>query len=98
MFFLCGYDFCRDGNSLNPSPITKITYDNIKLTNGIFTHWYTTRDIESPYTSEEPTAWDYLTVMDANFNGTLEDWINISFLSLNLIFFLKCPKLHPQIC
>ena len=72
MFFLCGYDFCRDGNSLNPSPITKITYDNIKLTNGIFTHWYTTRDIESPYTSEEPTAWDYLTVMDANFNGTLE--------------------------
>ena len=72
MFFLCGYDFCRDGNALNPSPLTQLQYNSIKLENGIFTHWYLTRDIESPYSSVEPTAWDYLTVMDANFNGTLE--------------------------
>lgn len=71
MFILCGYDFCRDGNALNPSPLTRINYSSVKLENGIFTHWYTTRDVTSPYSSEEPTVWDYLTVMDANFNGNL---------------------------
>ena len=25
-----------------------------------------------PYSSEEPTLWEYLTVMDANFDGTLQ--------------------------
>lgn len=72
MFFLCGYDFCRDGNALNPSPLSRNTYTSIQLTNGIFSHWYATRDIDSPYDSDEPTAWDYLTIMDANFNGSLE--------------------------
>ena len=72
MFFLCGYDFCRDINTLNPSPLIENNYNKVILENGIFTHWYVTRDINSPYSSEEPTTWDYLTVMDANFNGTLE--------------------------
>ena len=71
MFFLCGYDFCRDGNCLNPSPLLNSNYDSIKLTNGIFSHWEVTRDVNSAY-SPEPTAWDYLTIMNANFDGTLE--------------------------
>lgn len=72
MFFLCGYDFCRDGNSLNPSPLSLSAYETVELTNGIFSHWNVTRDIASPYSPNEPTAWDYLTIMDANFNGTIE--------------------------
>ena len=72
MFFLCGYDFCKDGNCLNPVPLSRINYDSIKLQNGIFSHWYLTRDISSSYSPDEPTEWDYLTLMDANFNGTLE--------------------------
>ena len=72
MFFLCGYDFCRDGNALNPSPLSPSVYKTVELTNGIFSHWNVTRDITSPYSSDEPTAWDYLTIMDANFNGTIE--------------------------
>lgn len=72
MFFLCGYDFCRDGNALNPSPLSPSTYKTVELTNGIFSHWNVTRDITSPYSPDEPTAWDYLTIMDANFNGTIE--------------------------
>lgn len=72
MFFLCGYDFCRDGNALNPSPLSPSVYKTAELTNGIFSHWNVTRDITSPYSPDEPTAWDYLTIMDANFNGTIE--------------------------
>lgn len=72
MFFLCGYDFCRDGNALNPSPLSPSVYKTVELTNGIFSHWNVTRDITVPYSPDEPTAWDYLTIMDANFNGTIE--------------------------
>lgn len=72
MFFLCGYDFCRDGNALDPSPLSPSIYKTVELTNGIFSHWNVTRDIASPYSPDEPTAWDYLTIMDANFNGTIE--------------------------
>lgn len=72
MFFLCGYDFCRDGNALNPSPLSPSVYKTVELTNGIFSHWNVTRDITSTYSPDEPTAWDYLTIMDANFNGTIE--------------------------
>lgn len=71
MIGILGYDFCCDENALNPSPLRQSAYNSVKLTNGIFSHWYITNDVSSPYSSTEPTAWDYLTVMDANFNGTL---------------------------
>ena len=72
MFVICGYNFCKDGNTLDPSPISQTSYNSVKLENGIFSHWYVTNDVSQPYSSEIPTAWEYLTVMDANFNGTLE--------------------------
>ena len=72
MFVICGYNFCKDGNTLDPSPISQTSYNSVKLENGIFSHWYVTNDVSQPYSSETPTAWEYLTIMDANFNGTLE--------------------------
>lgn len=72
MFMLCGYDFCMDENCLNPAPISRISFNSVELENGIFSHWYATRDITSQYSPIVPTTWDYLTIMDANFNGTLE--------------------------
>lgn len=72
MFMLCGYDFCMDENCLNPAPISRISFNSVELENGIFSHWYATRDITSQYSPTVPTTWDYLTIMDANFNGTLE--------------------------
>ena len=83
MFAICGYDFCRDINSLNPSPVNNASYNLTRLENGIFSHWYVTKDVDSPYSSEEPTVWDYLTVMDANFNGTLEAG-NVGYLIQNI--------------
>ena len=72
MFILCGYNFFRDENALNPSPLNNTIFKSTKLQNGIFSHWYVTKDVNSPYSPEEPTLWEYLTVMDANFNGTLQ--------------------------
>ena len=72
MFIVCGYNFFRDENALNPSPLRNAIFTSTQLKNGIFSHWYVTRDVNSPYSSEEPTLWEYLTVMDANFDGTLQ--------------------------
>ena len=72
MFILCGYNFFRDENALNPSPLNNAIFKSTKLQNGIFSHWYVTKDVNSPYSPEEPTLWEYLTVMDANFDGTLQ--------------------------
>ena len=72
MFIVCGYNFFRDENALNPSPLNNTIFKSTKLQNGIFSHWYVTKDVNSPYSSEEPTLWEYLTVMDANFDGTLQ--------------------------
>lgn len=46
-------------------------YTKVRLTNGIFDHWYVTNDATSPYSSDIPTEWDLLTIMNANFNGNL---------------------------
>ena len=72
MFIVCGYNFFRDENALNPSPLRNDIFTSTKLENGIFSHWYITKDVISPYSSIEPTLWDYLTLMDANFNGSLQ--------------------------
>lgn len=72
MFLMCGYDFCRDNNALNPAPIIVNNYTDVKLSNGLFDHWNVTEDVTSPYSPEIPTAWDYLTIMNANFNGNIE--------------------------
>lgn len=72
MFIVCGYNFFRDENALNPSPLRNAIFASTKLENGIFSHWYVTRDVNSPYSSEEPTLWEYLTIMDANFDGSLQ--------------------------
>ena len=72
MFIVCGYNFFRDENALNPSPLRNVIFKSTRLENGIFSHWYVTRDVNSPYSSEEPTLWEYLTVMDANFDGTIQ--------------------------
>ena len=79
MFFICGYDFCKDENALNPSPLNVAPYSSTKLENGIFSHWYITKNGEEIYTSIPPTDWDFLTIMNANFDGTIQAG-NINFL------------------
>ena len=72
MFMMCGYNFCSDGNALDPSPIVNNGFTDVTLRNGVFDHWNVNRDVTSPYSSAIPTDWDYLTIMNANFNGNIE--------------------------
>lgn len=69
MIGLVGYNFCADGNALDPTPtnINDITYT--KVQNGIFDHFNVSRDTSFDYSSIIPTDWDTDTWMNASFAG-----------------------------
>lgn len=69
MIGLVGYNFCADGNALDPTPtnINDITFT--KVQNGIFDHFNVSRDTSFDYSSIIPTDWDTDTWMNATFAG-----------------------------
>ena len=69
MIGLVGYNFCADGNALDPTPtnINDITFT--KVQNGIFDHFNVSRDTSFDYSSIIPTDWDTDTLMNADFAG-----------------------------
>ena len=69
MLGLVGYNFCADGNALDPTPtnINDITFT--KVQNGIFDHFNVSRDTSFDYSSIIPTDWDIDTWMNASFAG-----------------------------
>ena len=92
MFIILGYNFCSDGNSLDAAPSVA---DNIDITirNGVFEHFNMTEDVISPYSPDIPTTWQVLTLINANFNGTLNGG-NVDFVMNELSGFkIKRRKL-----
>lgn len=71
MLVMCGYNFCEDGDCLNPSLTQVNNIADVKLENGIFDHFNMTRDVTSPYSPDIPTIWDFLTLMNCNFDGNI---------------------------
>lgn len=71
MFSIVGYNFIEDINALDPTPTALNNIKSTQIQNGIFNHYNVTRDTSSTYTTQIPTMWDYLTIMDCNFNGTI---------------------------
>ena len=71
MIGLIGYNFCADGNTLDPTPtdINNITYT--KIQNGIFDHFNVSQDTSFDYSSIIPTDWDTNTLMNADFAGNV---------------------------
>ena len=69
MIGLIGYNFCADGNALDPTPtdVNNITYTRVQ--NGIFDHFNVSRDTSFDYSSIIPTDWDINTLMNADFAG-----------------------------
>lgn len=69
MIGLIGYNFCADGNALDPTPIdvNNITYTRVQ--NGIFDHFNVSRDTSFDYSSIVPIDWDVNTLMNADFVG-----------------------------
>ena len=71
MIGFLGYNFCSDGNCLDPVPTSIDNITSTQLSNGIFDHWYLTSDTREPYPTTIPDQWDYTTIMDADFNGNV---------------------------
>jgi hypothetical protein len=66
-----GYNFVDDISAVDPFVTNINNLNSATIQNGIFDHFNLTADVTSTYSSTIPTAWDYLTLMDANFNGTI---------------------------
>ncbi|MEG1724460.1 MAG: hypothetical protein RR313_03630 [Anaerovoracaceae bacterium] len=77
MFNIVGYNFLQDINALDPRPTSIQNITKTQIQNGIFDHINITRDITSAYSSSIP-VWDFLTILDCNFNGNIEGG-NIGF-------------------
>ncbi|MEG1152276.1 MAG: hypothetical protein RSD67_05335 [Oscillospiraceae bacterium] len=79
MFQFCGYNFFKDGDCLNFAPTSVENITKTKLENGIFDDFYVTSDVTSPYSTTIPTMWDFMTIMQANFNGNINAG-NVDFI------------------
>ena len=71
MIGFIGYNFCADGNALDPTPTNVNNITKTRLQNGIFDHFNTTRNVTFDYSSIIPIDWDIDTIMDANFKGNI---------------------------
>lgn len=69
MIGFIGYNFCSDGNSVDPTPTNINNITNTRLQNGIFDHFNVTRNVAFDYSSIIPTDWDVDTIMNADFEG-----------------------------
>ena len=68
---LLGYNFCLDGNCLDPMPTSVNGITSSKVKNGIFSHYNASSDVSGDYNNIMPTAWDLNTIMDCNFNDSI---------------------------
>lgn len=71
MIGLIGYNFCKDGNAVDPTPTNINNITNTRLQNGIFDHYNVTKNVSFDYNSIVPTDWDLDTIMNADFNGNV---------------------------
>lgn len=71
MIGLLGYNFCSDGNSLDPKPTKVNNITSSKVKNGIFSHYNASSDVSGDYNNVVPTVWDLSTIMDCNFNDNI---------------------------
>lgn len=71
MNILLGYNFLADVNALDPRPTNISRITDVVLKGGIYNHFNLTNDVESEYSTDIPTQWDGLTIMDCDFNGNV---------------------------
>lgn len=71
MIGVLGYNFCRDINSLDPTPTNVNNIYRIMITDGIYNHVNVSSDVTSAYNKQPPTAWDVNTIFDCNFENNI---------------------------
>ena len=83
MIGLLGYNFCSDGNALDPMPTSVNNITTTTIQNGTYDHFYAGYDVTSEYSHTLPTAWDFNTIMDCNFENNISAG-NIDDLTSNI--------------
>ena len=71
MILFTGYNFLGDVNALDPYPTAITGVNDIKVQGGIFDHLHITADTTSAYSAAIPTAWDFNTILNCDFDGTI---------------------------
>lgn len=71
MIAVLGYNFCSDGNCIDPVPTYVPEINCIKISNGIFDHLDISSNVTSDASFEIPDGWDFDTIFDCNFNGNI---------------------------
>ena len=79
MLQFVGYNFFSDGDALNNAPSNVDGINNIQLTNAIYDHLNITRNTSTEVSTTIPTVWNYDTIIDAAFEGSLNAG-NVDFL------------------
>lgn len=69
MIGLIGYNFCKDGNAVDPTPTNINNITKTRLQNGNFDHFNVSKN--TIIDSTIPTSWNLDTIMDADFNGNI---------------------------
>lgn len=70
MIGIVGYNFCSDGNAVDPVPTNVNSITTTRLQNGIFDQYNMMKDVSFDYSAIQPTDWNLDTIMNADFNGT----------------------------
>lgn len=80
MLGFLGFNFLEDLYAMNPVPTNLQNITSTKVSNGAIDNLWMSRNVADNYPTEIPTVWDYLTIMNANFNGNLKAG-NIDFVA-----------------
>lgn len=80
MLGFLGFNFLEDLYAMNPVPTNLQNITSTKVSNGAIDNLWMSRNVADDYPTEIPTVWDYLTIMNANFNGNLKAG-NIDFVA-----------------
>lgn len=80
MLAFLGFNMLEDLYATNPVPTNLQKLTNTKLTNGAIDNLWMTRNVADDYPTTIPDTWDFLTIMNANFNGDLKAG-NIDFVA-----------------
>jgi hypothetical protein len=90
LFQFVGYSAFAGKDCLDSAPSEVANITSTTLTNAIYDHYNVTKNVNLTYNTSIPQVWDYDTIMDAEFNGTL-DAGNVSFI-LNQLSAIKIKR------
>lgn len=66
-----GYNFCGDRNALDPYPVDDDTVVGVRAMNQKIDHLHASNDISAPFDVNIPIEWDFNTIMDCDFDHTI---------------------------